>query len=245
MKFIFLVKIKVLRFIFVFIFSLQLSLFSLAQDVYTSANQVIDYANKVYGNDDILVSGGFYIHEGFRSSGHPYYVSNKFEKSKVYIRNNIYENVLLRYNIEDDEIILKARLKSGVLAFLILNNTVDSILFMGNIIIPASKLNIRGISDGYYEKIETNNFIFLTKYYKTSDVSDYGSKIYSKLYKINTIVANGELTKVNSKKALINYFNDNKKEIKRYLRKNRIDYKTSTHRQLVGLIHYCNDLQNE
>ena len=232
-----------MRTILIFIFSLQFSLLTFGQANLNSVEQLVGYTNELYGNDDILVSGKLYIHDNMRSEGHPYYLSNKFGSSIVYIGNKTFFNVLLRYNIEDDEFVLTAKLKTGTQVLVILNNSVDSVFYMGRVFIPAQKLEIPGISKGYYERIVSKNFTFLTKHYKTYDLIHYGAKKYSKLFRAYSISTNSKIVKVNTKKLFISYFSENKKEVQKYLRKNKIDYKTCSREQLTTLIKFCNELQ--
>ena len=231
-----------LKTILVYILILQVPFLLFGQEEFTSNKQILEYTDKLYGNEDILVNGKRYIHKNAREEGHPYYLSNRFENATVYIGDNIFKNVLLRYNIVYDEFVLNVRLKSGIPAYMMLNNLVDSTSYLGGVFIPASKLKIKGISKGYYEKIISGRFIFLTKYFKTSKIVYYRTKKYSEIYRTYSIFSNNELIKVNTKNAFVNYFNENKKDVKRYLRKNKIKYKTCNRDQLIGLIEYCNDL---
>ena len=120
-------------------------------------------------------------------------------------------------------------------------NSVDSVFYRGRMFIPAHKLGIQGVSKGYYERIVSKNFVFLTKHYKTFDLIHYGAKKYSKLFRAYSISTDSEIVKVNTKKLFTSYFSENKKEVQKYLRKNKIDYKTCSREQLTALIKFCNE----
>jgi hypothetical protein len=94
--------------------------------------------------------------------------------------------------------------------------------------------------------IYSGKILFLATYSKSflkdfSDKSPYGK--YSEQQSVYSIYNNQVLTKIASKKALLDYFDPHKKEIKKYLKHNKFKFKKASPSEWYSVIQFCDNLQ--
>ncbi len=242
----FLQKTRIIILLSLLTFSLQL--FSQKDSKFLSSEEdLVHYSEQVYGADNMLVNGRIYVPEHGLAQGHPYYQINDWIVGTVYIESKEYKNVKLKFDLELDEFVIFIKDKDNRKNYIVLNrNYVDS-LYLGKFLF----VNFSDFSDlhqplGYVEMVYNNELIFITKHTKDfkkeySESKPYGE--YSDQKSTYYIFEDTQLTKVLTKKAFLNYFPFNKKEIKKYLKKHRIKYKKANSGELFNLLKYCNEIR--
>jgi len=208
---------------------------------------LLDSINTIYGSDDLLINGRRYEPLHVQASGNPYLFENDWRRGTLYIKGRIFNNVHCKYNIEKDKVVINTILHSGVPVQLIINNEyLDSFIIENHSFINVAVLKTDKETAGYYEQIFNGDFKFLKKHNKTflnkyNDLEPYGS--YSKIRTEYYLYYNSRLFKVFSKKSFLKYFKPYKKEIKKFIRKNRIKYKKASNQDLNKLMIFCNKLK--
>jgi hypothetical protein len=101
---------------------------------------------------------------------------------------------------------------------------------------------------GYVEEVYDRAFYFFVTHHKDfkkefSESKPHGE--YSDQISTRYILEEGQLIKVNSKKAFLSYFDPHKRELKSYFRKNKIRYKKANSGQLYNVLIYCESLQSK
>ena len=219
------------------------------KNLLNSHEKLLDYADQVYGSNDLLVNGRIYVPMHSLAEGHPYFEIKDWILGDVYTKGNKFEQLKLKYDIELDEFILFFIDKENHNNYIVLNkHYVDSVyvgkfLFVNTAVIPEISENL-----GYCELVYNKQLSFLVKYKKDfkkeySETKPHGE--YSKINANRYITESGILTKVNTKKTLLRYFEPYKKEIKKYLKKNKINYKKANSGELNTLINYCNEVRKK
>ena len=218
-------------------------------DIYLDEpDKLVEYANHVYGSNDLLITGRIYVPQHSLAEGHPYFGIADWILGDVYVRSDRFENQKLKYDIELDEFILYIEDAYQRKNYLVLNHHyVDSIylgkfLFVNTAVVPRIGGDI-----GYAELVYNKRMIFLVKYKKDfkkeySDAKPYGE--YAEQTSERYICEGGRMEKVTSKKSFLHYFEQNQKEIKRYLKKEKIKYKKANSGELYNLINFCDALQH-
>jgi len=207
------------------------------------------YIDQIYGSDDLLINGPIYVPQHGLAAGHPYFEIVDWVYGSLFIKGHIYDDVKLKYNIELDEFILFIKDRQDRKKYIVLNHHFIDSVYMGKYVFVNTDVLPEVEKDlGYAELVYDRNFIFLIKYtrdFKTeySDSKPYGE--YTEQKATHYICESGKLVKISGKKAFLAYFESEKKEIKKYLKKNNIKYKKANSGELYNLLNYCNAIRNK
>lgn len=205
-----------------------------------------EYTAKLYGTDDILVNGRKYLPEHYNAKGDPYFLSDKWADGSIVIDGKKYDELELLYDIDIEKAILKTTINDSTDVFLVLNNDVVESFYLGShYFLNAAKHGLGNEFPGFVEQLYTGSFTVLTRHQK-SFVSEYSKNtpngFYASTKSTNYILNHGKLFKLSSKKSLFEYFTANKKEVKNFLRRNKIKYKRATFIQLNKLFEFCDEI---
>jgi len=197
----------------------------------------------------MLVNGEMYIPTNPKAEGFPYFNSPDWVRGSVGINGQVYEEIELKYNIERDKLILKTSDRSGKSLFIILNDELIELFQIGeHLFINSSMLSSRKRLNTYLELIYDEEIMFLRSFIKTH-LSEYSDKNpfgrYSTQKSQSYIFSNSELYHVGTKKSFLEYFEPQRKEIKKYLKKNKIKYKDASNIELINLMTFCNELSRK
>lgn len=240
------------RLFFTFLFLLLLILGSFGQVSNTdlgTRDEILTHTNKVYGSDDILINGRIYVPLHSLAEGHPYFETLEWVHGDLFIKGNHYVNVKLKYDIELDEFILSIKDKQERKNYIVLNRHYVDTVYMGKyVFVNTKELQQINQNIGYAELVFEKDFIFLIKYSKDfkkeySESKPYGE--YNKVVANRFISESGDLIKLNTKKSFLDYFESNKKEIKKYMKKNKIKYRKAKSGELNKLLNHCHEVRNK
>jgi hypothetical protein len=235
---------------FAFLWIVQNSLSAQDSRVFLKdSKDLLAYIEERYGADDLLMNGSIYVPLHSLAIGHPYFEVHDWVLSTLYVKRHRFDQVKLKYDIELDEFVLFILDKQERKNYLLLNrHYVDSVRMGKYVFVNAD--NIPGIPEkfGYLENVYDRQFYFFVTHHKDfkkefSESKPHGE--YSEQTSTRYILDDGRLTKVNSKKAFLSYFEPYKSELKSYLRKNKIKYKKANSGQLYNLLIYCEGIQSK
>ena len=212
---------------------------------------ILSFANTVYGPDDRLINGKYYKPKHFSAQGHPYFLSENWLKGTLFVKGIEYNNIPIKYNIEDDILIINVIFQNRVSKNILLHNSfVDSVEinspamnitstfhntsnFSNENSIGYAEIVYKGRLSAYYK--HTREFIDEINYY-----NKYGRYLNPKrklfLFNVDNFQA------ITTKKGILNYFPAHKKEVKLFIRKNKIRFSKITVDQIVNLIRFCEQL---
>lgn len=229
-----------------FLFLVLFSTTSVAQQTDEKVEELYQHAESIYSTDDLLVNGESYIPSRPRAKGNPYFNEDLFAKGEVVIHGREFKNVLLKYNLENQSLILRAALASEKYVTLVLrNNLVDLFRLEGVPFVNGGNFFENPALTGYFQLVNHGKETFLIQYEKTFNAvydrqTPEGS--YSKIKKEYYLYDGKELIVVTRKASFLNRFSTHKKEIKAYLRKHKIKYKKASAQSLRQLMNYCETL---
>ncbi|GJM32793.1 MAG: hypothetical protein DHS20C18_17940 [Saprospiraceae bacterium] len=202
---------------------------------------LISCTNDFYGTDDYLVSGRSYQSSNPRASGHANFQFADWEAGEVYVQGKLFEGALLKYDIEKDVLVLKRTLKNGAPVQLILNrNMVDSFRIDGHLFVPNNQEK-----SGYLELIYQGGMGFYQKHKKKYTTDTSISSPYGKFIDENSrfyIFTGQQFHEISSRNDLLSYFADHKKELKKFMRQNKIQLQRAEWQQLYTLFKYVDGL---
>lgn len=201
----------------------------------------------IYGLDPLLYNGRNYSFSlSHETIGHPFVQTRNFETGYVVIRNEKFEDILLNYDVYNQELILKYLDMHGANKFIKLSKAWlrkfylhdDEFVLMENEI---------GEKD-FFQVIGHNGLIVLYKWQKQMSLSmQTGSTNYefSEPVKTMYLFNNGEFYRFKNNKNFIAYFDPGLGDsIKKYLTENRINVKKVSDEKMLNLITFCSHIKN-
>jgi hypothetical protein len=215
----------------------------------TKLENLKEYTEQVYGTDDRVVNGKAYLPKHFNAKGHPYFLTDIWIEGTLVIDSEEYEGQEILYNIDIEKLILKTTLKSKEEVLLVLNTDfIEALYFGDHYFVNGAKYFPTSKFTGFVEQVYDGNFKVVIRH-KKSFVSQYTVNsphgFYSGTKSMIYIFDKGELEKLPTKKTMLDYFFEQKKEIKKFLRKNKIKYNKATTNQLSQLFTYCDDISSK
>ncbi len=209
--------------------------------------ELLLYADQKYGTNDFLVNGWKYFPDHFNAKGNPYFNQLNWTDGEITTAGSeTFDKLELQYNIQMDEVVLKQTLNDGSTAFVMLNKDfIDAFTIGEHQFVKVQKVIPESDLQGFVEIIYAGEIQFFTKHQKSfvrnfSADTPYGS--ISKQNSTNYLLLEGVLIKVQTKKALLNIFPEHKKEIRKFMKVNKIRYKKAAAPQLRDLIQLCDEL---
>ncbi|MDA3904616.1 MAG: hypothetical protein PF484_00925 [Bacteroidales bacterium] len=226
-------------------FLIGISNSAISQETIKEGQNILSIANSIFRADDRLLNGKYYRPKHFFAEGHPYFLSNEWVDATLYIKGIQYNNIPLKYNIEDDNLIIKAIFDGRISKDILLHNSfVDSLIIGYQTFHNTNNFELEN-SIGIAEIVYKGEIFAYIKHYSEfkDEISErlrYGKYLESQ--KILYLFDGNFFHQIKKKKDLLNYFQTNKNEVKAFMRKNKIRFKKASSNQIVNLIHFCDNL---
>ncbi len=216
--------------------------------VINTVKELHDYSAYFYGIDDLLVNGRKYVPAHGNAKGHPYFIEPDWVTGTLVIKEKTYKDVEFKYNIDLDKIILRAEVTRGGLVYVLLNDDfVTSFIIGEHYFINSSQLLLADNS-GYFELVFEGEHTLLIKHHK-SFISEFSQNAplgrFSDLNSIKYIYCDGMLYKIPNIKSFLMYFKPFRKEIKKYMKQEKIKYKKANNFELHHFLKYCNEISSK
>lgn len=213
--------------------------------VQNEKTELIDLTNNFYGSDPMFVNGRKNFEMHYNADGNPYFLSGTFQKGSFCIQGKKADQVDLLYDIYLDKIILRTTINQTDTIFVQLNKLeVDSLRIARYLFINSELYKEILVDPGYYELIFKGNHIVFKKH-KKSFIPDYtknkSAGHFSKPEQKIFLYANGRLINISKRKMFLSSFPENSKEIKQFMRKNKIRYSKADNDILKLLYHHCDE----
>lgn len=239
-------KLTFQKFVFTCLIMFGLIVSGQAQEHSNEVDELYNHTEQIYSTDDLLVNGQIYIPTRRGAMGSPYFGENQFSNGIVIIKGRQFDDVLLKFNLEDQRLILRAALESGKYVTIVLNpKMLDAFSIGGHEFINANHYFNSSDFSGFYTLVYEGNFAFLIKYEKEfrpiyDTQTPNGS--YNEMSLEYFVLEEGKLENITKKKALLSYFSIQKKEIKSFMREYKIQYKKASIFSLNKLMRYCDSV---
>ena len=221
---------KILLSLIIIFFS---TIYSFSQDV-----------DSIYGLNPILYNGQLYTYYVPSSvSGNQYLHNKDFHAGIVNIKNTQFDNVLLNYDIYNQEVVLLFELKQRLLVIKLLKDKINNFL-IGNEYFEL----IQDDQSDYiiYQVIGDGNYKILyrwQKWLKLSTDKESGGYLFTKPIKTTYLKINNEIFKYRNNRTFLSLMEDSKKQqVKKYLKQNKINVRRASDNELSELIKLCNSL---
>ena len=205
---------KLFTVLLIFIFS---GLFSQSQ-----LEEVRDYSSTFYGTDDVLINGGVYTALHPVASGNQYFIKSNFSKGNLSLIGRDFHNVDLKFDIEQQKLILRGFIDSVNFEIIVLNDNYikEFTLFDYRFVNIANYLSSKTIR-GFCELIYHGNFVFVRSYNKeflASYSNRYLNGKYSETKIENFIIRDNIKYEIKKNKNLFSVFPEQKGLIKMFMK---------------------------
>lgn len=204
-----------------------------------------EQVHKAYGPNQKLVNGVQYYNRYVLVQDHPYFLDDSFVDGSVIINGQEYSPVRIRYNIYSQHLELQYDNFAGASNSLItVNDHIDGFRY-GDLWFR--KMDLDG-EENFYQVIATEQFSCFVLWGKKLDKIDY-SLFYGERFTEPScgyqLLWKGDTLDFKSMNTFVKCFHESRrKEIKRFLRQNRFDFKRPAPIEIVRNMHEVSNLLN-
>ncbi len=215
---------------------------SLTNSLYNSY-PVSLYFNSL-GENAHIYTGYEYATPDRNIKGSPYFLADGPIPARVFYDDSYYQDIPVLYDLVLDQLVIN-RLGQNFKISLI-NDKLTSFKIRNHEFIRIAGDSANGIelASGYYDRMYAGKTIVLVKRKRRlQEVFNYNTTAYE--YKDENayyVISAGQIVQVDSKSGILDLFKSKKAEIKSFLRKNKLNFKSDFEKTLVAIAAYYDQL---
>jgi hypothetical protein len=200
------------------------------------------------GNNAAIFPGIAYSYNKSNINGNPFFHSFNWHTGDIHIYDRIYFEVEIKLDIYNDVLLLNHKNSENVKqAMVIRDNSLMGVFFLDRYFICVTTLsaNKLHIMEGFYELVYHDKSTVLIKHRKSIERKlKYGTEPYEEFVMTADIylIANDKASMINSKNALYKALYKHKKEIKRFIKDNRIKYSKQNLESITMIVRFYDSL---
>ncbi|MDP5231619.1 MAG: hypothetical protein NWQ38_14605 [Cellulophaga sp.] len=226
-----------LKRIFVCAFSLQFVFFVSAQ---TSNENVYDWFDSFVGDENAELYNGVIFVDEFKVTNdkHRFFKTDDFIQGSVSYNGNTFYNHQLKYDLFKDELLIKPKTASSALILQIVKNKIDSFSLKEKKFVNIITSRTNDSKSEFYEKFfKYKSITILKKHYSLNKGKTDEKLFYEFRYKSNFFLQYKDVVyPADTQSNIIAIFPDQKKDIKKIYRKNKILRKSNPNSFMQYLI---------
>ncbi len=196
------------------------------------------------GENAHLYNGYEYMTPDRRIKGDPYFLTDILTPANISYDGTHYQNIPALYDIERDLVVIN-RLGQNFKISLI-SEKLDSFSLQNHTFIRVARDSVHGVElmSGFYDKLYGGRSSVLVKRRKVVlDIPEYNSfRVEYREQEVYYVKFAGRYVEVNSKSSVLKLFRTKKSEIKSFLRKNKLKFKSDFGKTLVAASAYYDQL---
>ncbi|HLY68488.1 MAG TPA: hypothetical protein VKR53_02095 [Puia sp.] len=213
----------------------------------TSSSNAIAFYNKFIGEDAHLYNGSEHALYDFRIKGFPYFESNVLQVGFVNYDSILYQQINMAYDIVRDELTINRYNQNFRMTLVNDKIAYFSLLNHYFVRIIQDSLNRATITTGFYDRLYNGKLKLFAKRQKKiieTVTAEEGDKLWFEESDSYFILRNNIYFSIKDKNNLFDFFKDRKKDLKKYLRKNKIKFKDGPETAILKAIEYYDKLKN-
>lgn len=221
-------------------------LFSLVSNVYGQDDSTFYSKAKSRLIKDLLASemeqSGLYNGRGYRphtmsfAKGHPFFKTDKFVSGKVLYRGIYYHDVSMMYDLVKNEVVVPYIDDNS--HFSLINEAIAEFSLDGH---DFQFLSPEGHPPGFYEKLYAGKTGVWASRSKSIDENALNAEVIEWTIRSRDryyLLKDGKFTPLTSEGSLLNIAGDRKKELKQYIRTNKLKFKSNFESAIIKLVSY-------
>ncbi|MGB8492117.1 MAG: hypothetical protein WCE64_13755 [Bacteroidales bacterium] len=209
----------------------------------TAAQRTVNGTDDVYGSDPLLYNGKFYtFFSPLNAGGNQYLNDRQFEPGTVTLRGVKYTDLLLNYDIYNQQLLLEYKGEPGLTQVIILSDA-----WLETFSIKDKNFRIFQISDNekrIYQEIgadQTRVLYFWKKYRQVENITGGTKMIFTKPAREMNLLTDGKIVTYRNNRSFVNLFGpENKEVVREYIHGHRVNVKKASDKIMAGLINYVN-----
>jgi hypothetical protein len=213
----------------------------------TSTSNAIAFYNKYIGEDAHLYNGSEHTLYDFRIKGHPYFETNLLQVGFICYDDVLYRQVVLGYDIVRDEITTNRYNNNFRISLANAKVAYFSLLNHYFVRLEQDSINKTVLTGGFYDRLYNGHLKLFAKRVKKINetvTADEGDKLWFEENDLYFIQRNKKYYPIKDKNELFEFFKDIKKDLKKYLRKNKIKFKDDPESAILSSVKYYDQLKN-
>ncbi|WDF63917.1 hypothetical protein [Flavobacterium sp. KACC 22763] len=204
--------------------------------------EVSNYFDKIVDGEILNINNGkIHIDPYNLKNSHNYYSNKNFVKGSVFYDNQLYENILIKYDIYKDQLV-KSFENMSTFGITLINEKTDYFIIGDKrfINIDNKYKYPKAITGFFEEKYLGKNISLYIKHTKTAKETISETALYTefKEYTNYQLLYNSKFASVNTRKEILEIFPLLKKEIKDFYKKNKILEETNPYQFKADLIKF-------
>ncbi|HLX91568.1 MAG TPA: hypothetical protein VKR32_07790 [Puia sp.] len=215
-----------------------------AQDsslIQAAASSALAFYYNYIGEEAHLYDGSEHAPYDFRIKGHPYFETNLLQKGSVNYNDIAYSSIDLAYDIVRDELTTN-RYKNNFRMSLF-NDKIKSFSITGHFFVRIVQDTIQKspLETGFYELLYDGKMKAYAKRRKIINekvTADEGDRLWFEETDSYYVKRDEKFYRIKEKKDLFTLFKSQKKDLRKYLRKNKIRYKEQPGMTIIKSIEY-------
>jgi hypothetical protein len=206
------------------------------------------YPVKIYfnalGENAHIYNGYEYFTPDRNIKGSPYYLSESPALSNLIYDDSYYQDIPILYDVVKDQVVIN-RLGQNYKISLV-SDKLNSFSFRNHEFVRISQDSAIGIQlpTGFYDRLYNGKTTVLVKRKRRlQETYIYNQTGYEYIEEnIYYVVLAGQIIQVDSKSSVLKMFNSKKSDIKAFIRKNKLDFKSDFEKTLVATSAYYDQL---
>lgn len=207
-----------------------------------SSDKFRETIDQVFGFDQRLVSGEFYIRPPAGTIiGHPYYIDGEWKIGSVIINGKKFDNLLLKYDIEENKLVLNTSNLNSVNLEICLRIKNITRFTLGDRVFIKSTEQDNTDEILFYELISDGEVKLLQLKRKKLMITTSGSIYYEYQESIyHYIMYNDTMEKFHGIRTVNKLFPQHKKALRKYAREHNLIFNKDNINDRIRLLRYCN-----
>ena len=209
-------------------------------------NRAIRMYDQAIGRNSFLYTGKNYYNRHDQVQGHPFFTDDYWEYGSIIFENQRFDSIYLKYDVYDDLLLVEHFSSSGIMtAMQIHKPKVSGFELFGHRFLQIMDDSTAKIKPGFYDNLYDGNNVQLLCKWKKELVKNMSAGSYSEEFMDKQrffIVKGGEYFPVRNRSSLIKILEDQKKEIKRFIRQNKVRYFNNNTQLYIEVASYYDSL---
>lgn len=232
---------KVIVYIFILIIPLSSAYSQVRQPL--SEYGLTAYFTKLYRQDQTLINGAKYYNLHYAAIGDPFFINDKSSPGRIVMNGTEYNNIRLKYDICNQQIILEYSYAHGGINQLVLHDKYISEFEIFEKLFR--KYNFPLTGENFFQVIASGNLVMLLSWKKElvpGGSFNQTAYEYTREKRKTYLLFDDKLHVIKGNKSFIKHFYDHDSEIRKFLKLNHINVRNTSDAGLSQLIDFCSNL---